>query len=34
MVTHEAGIAAHAERVVMLRDSRVESDRLARGAAA
>jgi putative ABC transport system ATP-binding protein len=34
MVTHEADIAAHAERVVVLRDGRVESDRLARGAAA
>ena len=34
MVTHEADIAAHAERVVMLRDGRVESDRMARGAAA
>ena len=34
MVTHEADIAAHAERVVMLRDGRVESDRLTRGAAA
>src|SRR5439155_24060221 len=28
MVTHEADIAAHAERVVILRDGRVESDRL------
>ena len=34
MVTHEAEIAAHAERVLVLRDGRVESDRLARGAAA
>jgi len=34
MVTHEADIAAHAERVVVLRDGRVESDRMARGAAA
>ena len=34
MVTHEADIAAHAERVIVLRDGRVESDRLARGAAA
>jgi putative ABC transport system ATP-binding protein len=34
MVTHEPDIAAHAERVVMLRDGRVESDRLTRGAAA
>jgi putative ABC transport system ATP-binding protein len=34
MVTHEAGIAAHAERVVVLRDGRVETDRLTRGAAA
>jgi putative ABC transport system ATP-binding protein len=34
MVTHEADIAAHAERVMVLRDGRVESDRLARGAAA
>jgi putative ABC transport system ATP-binding protein len=34
MVTHEAEIAAHAERVVVLRDGRVESDRLTRGAAA
>ena len=34
MVTHEADIAAHAERVIILRDGRVESDRLARGAAA
>jgi len=34
MVTHEAEIAAHAERVVVLRDGRVESDRMARGAAA
>ena len=34
MVTHEPDIAAHAERVVVLRDGRVESDRLQRGAAA
>jgi putative ABC transport system ATP-binding protein len=34
MVTHEPDIAAHAERVVTLRDGRVESDRLTRGAAA
>ena len=34
MVTHESEIAAHAERVVVLRDGRVESDRLTRGAAA
>jgi putative ABC transport system ATP-binding protein len=34
MVTHEPDIAARAERVVVLRDGRVESDRLARGAAA
>jgi len=34
MVTHELDIAAHAERVVVLRDGRVESDRLTRGAAA
>ena len=34
MVTHEPDIAAHAERVVVLRDGRVESDRLNRGAAA
>jgi putative ABC transport system ATP-binding protein len=34
MVTHEPDIAVHAERVVVLRDGRVESDRLARGAAA
>ena len=34
MVTHEPDIAAHAERVVVLRDGRVESDRLTRGAAA
>ena len=31
MVTHEPDIAAHAERVVVLRDGRVESDRLTRG---
>jgi putative ABC transport system ATP-binding protein len=34
LVTHEAEIAAHAERVVVVRDGRVESDRLTRGAAA
>jgi putative ABC transport system ATP-binding protein len=34
MVTHESDIAAHAERVVLLRDGRIESDRVARGAAA
>jgi putative ABC transport system ATP-binding protein len=34
MVTHEPDIAAHAARVVVLRDGRVESDRLTRGAAA
>ena len=34
MVTHEADIAAHAGRVVVLRDGRVESDRLNQGAAA
>ena len=34
MVTHEPDIAAHAEREVVLRDGRVESDRLTRGAAA
>ena len=34
MVTHEPDIAAHAERIVTLRDGRVESDRLTRGAAA
>ena len=34
MVTHEADIAAHAERIVVLRDGRVESDRLNQGAAA
>jgi putative ABC transport system ATP-binding protein len=34
MVTHEPDIAAHAERVVVLRDGRVESDHLTRGAAA
>jgi putative ABC transport system ATP-binding protein len=34
MVTHEPDIAAHAERVVVLRDGRVESDRLRQGAAA
>jgi putative ABC transport system ATP-binding protein len=34
MVTHEPDIAAHAERVVLLRDGCVESDRLTRGAAA
>ena len=34
MVTHEPDIAAHAGRVVVLRDGKVESDRLARGQAA
>ena len=34
MVTHEADIAAHAERTVVLRDGQVESDRIAAGAAA
>ena len=34
MVTHEPDIAARAERVVVLRDGRVESDRQAQGAAA
>ena len=34
MVTHEADIAAHAERTVVLRDGKVESDRIAAGAAA
>ena len=34
MVTHEPDIAAHAERMVVLRDGRMESDRLTRGAAA
>jgi putative ABC transport system ATP-binding protein len=34
MVTHEPDIAAHAERVVVLHDGRVESDQLTRGAAA
>ncbi len=34
MVTHESDIAGHAERVVVLRDGQVESDRLNRGAAA
>jgi putative ABC transport system ATP-binding protein len=34
MVTHEADIAAHAHRVVVLRDGRVETDRLSRDAAA
>jgi ABC-type lipoprotein export system ATPase subunit len=29
MVTHEPDIAAHAERTVVLRDGRVESDRRA-----
>ena len=32
MVTHEPDIAAHAERVVVLRDGRVESDRLTHAA--
>jgi putative ABC transport system ATP-binding protein len=34
MVTHEPDIAAHAARTVVLRDGRVESDRLTREAAA
>jgi putative ABC transport system ATP-binding protein len=34
MVTHEPDIAAHAERTVVLRDGRVESDRRATGVAA
>jgi putative ABC transport system ATP-binding protein len=34
MVTHEPDIAAFAERVVVLRDGRVESDRLSRESAA
>ncbi|HEX6104631.1 MAG TPA: ABC transporter ATP-binding protein [Gemmatimonadales bacterium] len=34
MVTHEPDIAARADRVVVLRDGRVESDRLTRDAAA
>ena len=34
MVTHEPDIAAHAHRVVVLKDGRVESDRLNQGKAA
>ncbi|HEX9054351.1 MAG TPA: macrolide ABC transporter ATP-binding protein, partial [Gemmatimonadales bacterium] len=34
MVTHEADIAAHAARIVTLRDGRVESDRATRDQAA
>ena len=34
MVTHEADIAAHAERVVVLRDGRIASDTRQREAAA
>ena len=34
MVTHEADIAAHAERTVVLRDGKVETDRVTAGAAA
>jgi putative ABC transport system ATP-binding protein len=34
VVTHEPDIAAHAERTVVLRDGRVESDRMTRGVAA
>ena len=34
MVTHEPDIAAHAHRVVVLRDGRIETDRLSRDAAA
>jgi len=34
MVTHEADLAAHAERTVVLREGRVETDRATQGAAA
>jgi len=34
MVTHEPDIAAHAERVITLRDGKVESDRASRESAA
>ncbi len=34
MVTHEADIAAHAERTVVLRDGKVETDRVTAGALA
>ena len=34
MVTHEADIAAHADRVVVLRDGRIASDTRPREAAA
>jgi putative ABC transport system ATP-binding protein len=34
MVTHEQDIAAQAERVIVLRDGQVESDRLNQGVAA
>jgi putative ABC transport system ATP-binding protein len=34
MVTHEPDIAAHAARIVVLRDGRIDSDHLHRGAAA
>jgi putative ABC transport system ATP-binding protein len=34
MVTHEPDIAAHAERTVVLRDGKVETDRATQGAAA
>jgi putative ABC transport system ATP-binding protein len=34
MVTHEQDIAAHADRVVVLRDGQIESDRLNQGVAA
>jgi putative ABC transport system ATP-binding protein len=34
MVTHEADIAARAQRIVVLRDGRIESDRVSQEAAA
>jgi predicted ABC-type transport system involved in lysophospholipase L1 biosynthesis ATPase subunit len=34
MVTHELDIAARAQRIVVLRDGRVESDRVSQEAAA
>jgi ABC-type lipoprotein export system ATPase subunit len=34
MVTHEPDIAAHAERIITLRDGKVESDRASRESAA
>jgi putative ABC transport system ATP-binding protein len=34
MVTHEADLAVHAARMMVLRDGQVESDRLGREAAA